>query len=426
MKIILYTTTELNLIKDIIDNVEKYQVNEVGEIKENLRFVENYKEFTICFNEDKKYYIAVEKNKASNENLAKETSEVNESVYSQDFSEILKLLYKYILNISRRTKISVFIIVILIFSNVLLYNEYFNYDSRGFNKHNIHRVTKTNYDEEGYDINGYNKSGFNKENYDRKGYDKTGYNKAGYDKEGYNKTGYNKSGYDKEGYSKTGFNKNGYDRKGSDIKGFNSVGFNINTNSFYDVQGFKKNGQVDFDFYKDKEADSLEEVYEFASDSDIKKKKDQFETGDEYAIRISKYKNDLLRVFNYTQEYGLSYDINKEEWSVLIESGTISTEIGISGNVTDIFLIESLKFSFPMKKELAKINRNPKLQILYGITPTAKNNYSFSSFMDSNGKPIDFPTSSYHPTILKRTYIKVWAVIIWDESKENVLYYKKI
>ncbi len=212
MKIILYTTTELNLIKDIIDNVEKYQVNEVGEIKENLRFVENYKEFTICFNEDKKYYIAVEKNKASNENSAKETSEVNESVYSQDFSGILKLLYKNILNISRRTKISVLIIFILILSNILLYNEYFNYNSRGFNKHNIHRVTKTNYDEEGYDVNGRDKNSYNRDGFAKDGYNEKGFDVMGYDRKGYNKMGYNRDGYNREGYNKEGYNLAGYNK----------------------------------------------------------------------------------------------------------------------------------------------------------------------------------------------------------------------
>ena len=60
------------------------------------------------------------------------------------------------------------------------------------------------------------------------------------------------------------------------------------------------------------------------------------------------------------------------------------------------------------------------------ITPIKKNSYSFFSYIDSNGKPIDFPSDILHAKSLSRTYVKVWAVIIWDEAKENVLYYKKL
>ncbi len=251
--------------------------------------------------------------------------------------------------------------------------------------------------------------------------------KIGYDKDGYNISGYNKEGYNKDGYDKNGFNKQGYDKTGCDKNGFNSVGFNIKTNSFYDSQGFKKNGEVDFLYYKEKEDDSLEDVYKFASDIEKKNIKDQFETNEEYAIRISKHKKDLLKVFNYIEEYGLNYDIQKEEWSVLLQSGTLKTENNFfSSSYTDIFLLESIKLNFSMKKELAKLNKNPKLQILYGITPIKKNSYSFFSYIDSNGKPIDFPSDILHAKSLSRTYVKVWAVIIWDEAKENVLYYKKL
>lgn len=66
-------------------------------------------------------------------------------------------------------------------------------DERGFyiegKNIGINKMTKSIYDNEGYDINGYNKYGF-----DKTGYDKKGYNSLGFDKNGINKKGYDKDG----------------------------------------------------------------------------------------------------------------------------------------------------------------------------------------------------------------------------------------
>ena len=53
----------------------------------------------------------------------------------------------------------------------------------------MNKITKSFYDEEGYDIDGYNKYGFN-----RNGYDKQGYNSLGYDKNGINRRGFDENG----------------------------------------------------------------------------------------------------------------------------------------------------------------------------------------------------------------------------------------
>ena len=65
-------------------------------------------------------------------------------------------------------------------------------DERGFyleGKHiGLNKITKTIYDKEGYDIEGYNKYGF-----DRTGYDKQGFNSLGFDKNGINRRGFDET-----------------------------------------------------------------------------------------------------------------------------------------------------------------------------------------------------------------------------------------
>ena len=66
-------------------------------------------------------------------------------------------------------------------------------DERGFyiegKNIGINKITKSIYDKEGYDINGYNKYGF-----DKTGYDKEGYNSLGFDENGINRRGYDDKG----------------------------------------------------------------------------------------------------------------------------------------------------------------------------------------------------------------------------------------
>ena len=83
--------------------------------------------------------------------------------------------------------------LILFLSIILLTSCTDKVDERGFyiegKNAGINKITKSEYDKEGYDINGYNKYGF-----DRNGYDKKGYNSLGYDKNGINRRGYDKEG----------------------------------------------------------------------------------------------------------------------------------------------------------------------------------------------------------------------------------------
>lgn len=101
-------------------------------------------------------------------------------------------------------------------------------DERGFyvegkNK-NIHKITKTEYDDNGYNVSGFNEDGFNRVGIHRK--TNTKYNEEGFDLSGYNELGYDKEGYD----------ANGYDKKGFDHHGFNQKRIHKNTESKYDEE----------------------------------------------------------------------------------------------------------------------------------------------------------------------------------------------
>ena len=93
----------------------------------------------------------------------------------------------------------------------------------------IHEDTGTDYDPEGFNVNGNDKDGYNREGYNFFGYNREGYNKEGFDKKGihkdtlteYDPDGFNKEGYDKDGYDKKGYNQEGYNREGIDRTGKN-------------------------------------------------------------------------------------------------------------------------------------------------------------------------------------------------------------
>ncbi len=57
------------------------------------------------------------------------------------------------------------------------------FNRRGFNKHQIHKITATQYDPEGFDVYGFNVHGLNKytgTKYDTEGYDINGLDQFGY------------------------------------------------------------------------------------------------------------------------------------------------------------------------------------------------------------------------------------------------------
>ena len=63
-------------------------------------------------------------------------------------------------------------------------------------------------------------------------YDNTGFNRSGWDIEGYDREGYNEDGYNRSGYNSGGFN----------VDGWNTDGINERTGTIYDENGFEVNG----------------------------------------------------------------------------------------------------------------------------------------------------------------------------------------
>ena len=95
------------------------------------------------------------------------------------------------------------------------------YDDWGFNRDGEYdRGGRT--DELGRDAEGYYEDGYDDDDFDRDGnhkvtktsYDEEGFNRWGYDKEGYNRRGCNVHGIDRHGYDVNGYNKHGLDRDG--------------------------------------------------------------------------------------------------------------------------------------------------------------------------------------------------------------------
>ena len=109
-------------------------------------------------------------------------------------------------------------------------------DDRGFRFDEIHHITRTRYDEQGYDINGWNQEGINIETqseYDSKGFNIKGIHQNGtpYDNDGYDKNGFSSQGIDRRHFRRDGTNtytNKKFDLKGYDINGYDSEGFDIN------------------------------------------------------------------------------------------------------------------------------------------------------------------------------------------------------
>lgn len=107
------------------------------------------------------------------------------------------------------------------------------FDYRGFGKDGIHKVTKTEFDQYGYDINYFNKEG----------YTFTGFNKDFIHKT--TKTKYSPDGYDVNGCDRKGIEY--YSRVccvfgGYDIKGFNIYNRHKVTGTRYNPQGYDRYG----------------------------------------------------------------------------------------------------------------------------------------------------------------------------------------
>lgn len=128
-----------------------------------------------------------------------------------------------------------------------VYTSHRYHDSFGIDINGLKKTDKILFDDEGYDTWGYDKDGFNKEGYDYRSFDKEDndkqtkgqYNCLGFDKNGYHKEtntlfnpeGYNFNGFDIEGYDRNGFNEFGFDKNGIH-KDTQSVGNKFGFNAY--------------------------------------------------------------------------------------------------------------------------------------------------------------------------------------------------
>lgn len=124
----------------------------------------------------------------------------------------------------------------------------------------IHKETKTKYNKEGFDINGWNEKFINKET------------KTKYDKEGFDYFGFNKDKINKE----TGTN---YDINGWDCSGFNEKGIHKITGFNFDEKGYtQKMSFYSTDIFINK---FLERPYVVSLSSLSKDEKEYFKTDDD-------------------------------------------------------------------------------------------------------------------------------------------------
>ena len=88
------------------------------------------------------------------------------------------------------------------------------FDSLGFDQNGYNQ---NGFNNKGYDKFGFDKNDFNSSGRDKDGYDVDGFNFSGYDKNGFNKDGYNSKGFNKNGINKitkTRFDQFGYNVHG--------------------------------------------------------------------------------------------------------------------------------------------------------------------------------------------------------------------
>jgi len=88
----------------------------------------------------------------------------------------------------------------------------------------ITQYHEKDFDDEGFDPDGYSDCGFDREGFDRrgldpKGYDREGYDVHGYGEDGYDREGFGSCGFDREGYGRDGYTDGGYNREGLDREG---------------------------------------------------------------------------------------------------------------------------------------------------------------------------------------------------------------
>ncbi len=225
-----------------------------------------------------------------------------------------------------------------------------------------------------------------------------------YKEDGYDYNGYDRNGYDKAGYDEEGYNKNGYSRDG------------------YDKNGVNEKGESYIELYKNTKTSSLYEIFSYTEECESQfKRKDQFETDDEYLKREEFIKNKLRKIFIVETEG--KYDVHSNSWKI---SGIPLT---INDNKTNsyYFYVCSPKFDYqiPMEIKQAKLMQTMKVQILC----SPETGYSDKILNEENiigVKSARRDKSATDGKPMKTLRLKDLAIIVWDKNKKNVLFFKKL
>ena len=114
-----------------------------------------------------------------------------------------------------------------------------------FDEHGIHRDGGM-YDEDGFDVDGFNDRGFDEHGVHRDGgmYDEDGFNVDGFNDRDFDEHGVHRDGgmYDEDGFDVDGFNVDGYDEDGFNVDGIDEVGDHEGDFYGYDEDGDRRRG----------------------------------------------------------------------------------------------------------------------------------------------------------------------------------------
>ena len=135
-----------------------------------------------------------------------------------------------------------------------------------------------------------------------------------------------------------------------------------------------------------------------------------------------------MKRFIYETEF-LKYNANTQTWTLNGETG-LNLALGDFGFAKLSFtypmilnFVNNFNISFPMDIKTAKENKKLKAQILFSLKELPEEmKISDATMRNYYIEHKKYSNSSKYYDIANMRYL---AVIIWDEKKENVLFYQK-
>jgi hypothetical protein len=188
-----------------------------------------------------------------------------------------------------------------------------NYDSNGFGIDGLHKDTGTQFDSNGYDRDGYDEDGWdiNDNHKDTKTkFDGNGYDRGGLDINGFNAGGNYKNKDGQKYADDSDYGNQGYDVNGWDNKGFKADGTYKNTGNQYandtdygNVVGYDKNGW---------------DTHGFKADKTYKNTSSQYANDNDYGYLgydVDGYNENGLNKDTHQNREGGLYGLNGKDWN---------------------------------------------------------------------------------------------------------------